>query len=101
MVAVGVCRTAVLTGANVADKEKMSTECQGAVELGEHSRQQLRRRVVDGVVGKDAAQRVVFDLQGGHGAHGETQVRVGASSQFDHPRRHVDADRRHPESGQV
>src|SRR3954468_8400052 len=60
--AIAVCRTAVLTGAYVAGEEEMSAGRQGAVELGEHDRQKLRRCVVGGVVRQDAAERVVVDL---------------------------------------
>jgi hypothetical protein len=45
-----------------------------AAELGEHDRQQLRWRVVDGMVGKDAAEFAVLDRFGGEvvGDFGET-----------------------------
>lgn len=40
-------------------------------------RQPLRRRVVGGEIGQDAAERVVPQVQRGHRAYGEPQIRIG------------------------
>ncbi|KOW00053.1 hypothetical protein ADK65_16300 [Streptomyces sp. NRRL B-1140] len=74
---------------------------EGAVELREHGRQPLRRGVVGGVVRQDAAEFAAADLQCGHRADGEAEFRVRRPGQFDHSRRHVHAEHRHSEGGQV
>lgn len=52
-------------------------------------------------VRQDAAEFAVADVQSRHRADVETEARMGRPRQVDHPRRHVHAEHRHTEGGQM
>jgi hypothetical protein len=70
----------------VAAQHELPAGGQRAVELGEHHRQVLRRRVVGGEEGQDAAEFAVPDVQCRHRTNGEPQVRERQPGLFDHVR---------------
>ncbi len=74
---------------------------QDAVELRQDDGEFRRRDVDDGPAREHAVQRAVGDVEGGHRAHVEPQVRVGPAGQRDHRGRGVDAERRQSQAVQV
>src|SRR3569833_4589454 len=95
MAAVRLGRTQTVVASHVACEHQMATGREGAMELGIHDRQQLRWRVVGGVVGEDAAEFTVLYRQFGHRPYGEAQDWECLTGQLDHFRRQVDAERGH------